>query len=334
MSKARNQWGGFLIELMISMTILGVGLLALGKFQGDLHTSNNLARVRSSALNLVREKIDLLRYESRNNYASLADGSDTPTAQQGDNTTYSRAWVITSSGSPSYKTATVTVSWTDQDGQSQSVSQATTFKEESISSLSVFIDSTATSSTTSVATSTTSTTSSTTTSILTDGSTTSTTSSTPDSTSTTTTTIDAGGATTTSSSSTTTSTTTTSSTTTTTSTPTYTVAITIAISDNSSLSLSMTGSGSGSCASPTVSGASTSATCTFTGVSSSWSGSVTLTSASKYVCSGTAHGGDTSYSFTLPSISVTGDKNCTYGTFEIKNSVNSCGSFTLAYSGC
>ncbi|MBF0631314.1 MAG: prepilin-type N-terminal cleavage/methylation domain-containing protein [Magnetococcales bacterium] len=133
------QGGMLLIELMIAMVVLGAGLLALGKFQGDLHTSNTLARSRTHALNLSREMIDRLRFQGRNDYSNVISGSDLPVAPPGEYTVFTRSWTVMASGSPAYKTARVTVSWTDHEGQPVSVSQTSMIKEEDLSKLKVFV---------------------------------------------------------------------------------------------------------------------------------------------------------------------------------------------------
>ena len=102
---------------MAAIIIPGAGLLALAKFHANLVETGSASRQRVEALRLAQEKLEDLRYQT---YSAVTAGSDTPTLSDA-NVSYTRAWTIpTTSTSPDYKIAQVTVSWTDQKNNAQS----------------------------------------------------------------------------------------------------------------------------------------------------------------------------------------------------------------------
>ncbi len=179
--------GGFgLIEVLITLIVLAVGLVALAKFQGTAIESGSLAKARTVATHLAQQKLDDLRdYEllietdasgvaiacnatDRVSYRCIA--TDAGGNKQGgalllpallppdgatvSNVTYNRAWAVTDycfrhcppdclppqttpgkrpnepavtpcpapvPAFPDFKQVTVTVRWTDQDGDPQNV---------------------------------------------------------------------------------------------------------------------------------------------------------------------------------------------------------------------
>ncbi len=66
--------GGFsLIEVLITLVVLAVGLVALAKFQGTAIESGSLAKERTVAAHLAQQKLDDLR-----NYACLTEADADP----------------------------------------------------------------------------------------------------------------------------------------------------------------------------------------------------------------------------------------------------------------
>ncbi len=66
--------GGFgLIEVLITLIVLAVGLVALAKFQGTAIESGSLAKARTVATHLAQQKLDDLR-----NYACLTEADADP----------------------------------------------------------------------------------------------------------------------------------------------------------------------------------------------------------------------------------------------------------------
>nr|WP_294865818.1 prepilin-type N-terminal cleavage/methylation domain-containing protein [uncultured Pseudogulbenkiania sp.] len=115
----RRQRGFSLLEILITLVVLGGGLLAVGNLYGKVMNGSAAAKERSEAVVQAEKKLDELRYTA---YASIASGSDSVNAATGSGSSanYSRRWTITASTSPAYKDVVVTVSWTDSRNQSQS----------------------------------------------------------------------------------------------------------------------------------------------------------------------------------------------------------------------
>jgi Tfp pilus assembly protein PilV len=120
-----RQLGSTLIEVLITVSLLGTGLLATGKFQTNMISGNNIAKQRGEALVVTQEKLEDLRgygtltaSGSAPAYDSIASGQDTTT---GRNATYTRTWTVTTYTNPSYKTVNVVTTWTATDNSNQSV---------------------------------------------------------------------------------------------------------------------------------------------------------------------------------------------------------------------
>ena len=59
--KATTQTGFSLLEVLITLVVLGAGLISLAKFQGTVLQDNDLAKARSVAAQLAEQKIEDLR---------------------------------------------------------------------------------------------------------------------------------------------------------------------------------------------------------------------------------------------------------------------------------
>ena len=144
-TRAKNisQAGVSLIEVLITLVVLGMGLMSLAKFQATVMQDNGLAKGRTVAVHLAEQKIgDLRKYEvlattaGRFAYQDISSNNDAPTVSS---VPYTRNWTVTNycfptnytttattpcpvgTVYPDFKVVTVTVSWTDQDSNSQSV---------------------------------------------------------------------------------------------------------------------------------------------------------------------------------------------------------------------
>ena len=140
-----SKWKGFsLVEVMIAVLVLGVGILAVSKLQGNLIKSGSLGNERSIAATLAGRKLDDLRYPNTSDYITyfttintnqggvIPSGSSTI-----GNTEYELSWIVSTfrytsiNTSPSttmytnigadFKQVAVTVAWTDATGTAQSV---------------------------------------------------------------------------------------------------------------------------------------------------------------------------------------------------------------------
>lgn len=124
----RRQSGFSLMEVLLCILILSVGLLSLGRFQATLINNESLGKQRLEAVNLAQAKIESLRnFQVINTttgsfaYQDIVTGSDSISAS---NATYARSWLVATSTTPAYKTVTVTLSWTDQNGRGQTIKLA------------------------------------------------------------------------------------------------------------------------------------------------------------------------------------------------------------------
>ncbi|MCL5669187.1 MAG: prepilin-type N-terminal cleavage/methylation domain-containing protein [Gammaproteobacteria bacterium] len=102
--------GFSLIEVLITVAVLAVGLVAMARFQGTALQASSLAKDRNEAVALAEQKIEQLRnfkYFSEIGGAALPCGTDTVGA-------YTRICSLgdtVTSGTYSYRNVTVQVTW-------------------------------------------------------------------------------------------------------------------------------------------------------------------------------------------------------------------------------
>ncbi len=113
----KNQSGFSLIEVLFSMAILSIGLLALTMMQGYFAGGNAQSRHMIRATDIAMNQMETLTNISNSNDDDLASGTHTS-----DITTYPidylLAWVVTSNGNGTL-TIDITVSW-EIDGEEHS----------------------------------------------------------------------------------------------------------------------------------------------------------------------------------------------------------------------
>lgn len=116
--------GEGLIEIMLTLLLIGVGVVALMRFQNYLAYSNSVSKQQSEASLLALSQIESLRdYQVLNTlsgyyaYQDIDTGSSTAT---GTDASYALSWTVTPYTNPTYKTIDISVSWTDRRGDSQS----------------------------------------------------------------------------------------------------------------------------------------------------------------------------------------------------------------------
>lgn len=128
--------GYYLIEVLITFIIIGIGILALLRLHSTTVAEVSLNKQRIEATTIAKAKLEELRnfqvITTTSGYKAFQDivSSATAEAIAGNNTTYSRTWIVTTSTSPSYKTVTVTVSWTSQLNVNQQVQLSTIIAED------------------------------------------------------------------------------------------------------------------------------------------------------------------------------------------------------------
>ena len=112
--RIKGQKGFTLLEVMISMIILSVALLALAGLQIISIRGNAFGGTMTEAITLARDKIEDLK---RDDWDNVAMGSDTQVIR---GISYARNWAVQTVGQT--KEVTVTVSW---DNGTHQVSMAT-----------------------------------------------------------------------------------------------------------------------------------------------------------------------------------------------------------------
>ena len=99
-----NDQGLTLLEILVAVTVLCVGLLAVAVLFPTSSTNIDYGGNMSQGTALAQEKIEEFRNMA---FASITGGNDAPTV-------YTRTWTVSDAGSTPFRlrTVTVTVSWT------------------------------------------------------------------------------------------------------------------------------------------------------------------------------------------------------------------------------
>lgn len=123
-SKKKSK-GQTLVEALVTLLFIAIGVIALVRFQNYLAYDNALSRQKADATAIAQSQLETLRdFQVLNNttgytsYESITSGN---TTVSGSSATYTVVWNVTTNTDPDYKDVTVTVSWTDKNGISQSV---------------------------------------------------------------------------------------------------------------------------------------------------------------------------------------------------------------------
>lgn len=131
----RPQRGVSLIEALVALAIMAFGLLGVAAMQSALRSSADVSRQRAEAVRMAQQKIEQLRGfavlasapTGQLDYEDVVSGSDAPAPPTGyENTTFARSWTVTApaSGEPAFKVVSVSVSWTDRAGATDSITLA------------------------------------------------------------------------------------------------------------------------------------------------------------------------------------------------------------------
>lgn len=114
--------GFTLLEVVVSMLLLAIGLLALMALQIRAVRSNSFSNCLTMASSFARNQVETLRADSEADWDSVADGTFTDTVPDIDSETgetrrvFTRQWEIETDSSGQMRNISVTVSWT-QDGR-------------------------------------------------------------------------------------------------------------------------------------------------------------------------------------------------------------------------
>jgi len=113
--KLNGQKGFTLLEVIISISILTVGLLAVGSMQLSAITGNDRAGKLTQGTAIAEEKMEellSLPYTLASTHASLADTAGVPRAEPNPPPDYTVSWTVQNNApAPNVKTITVTVTW-------------------------------------------------------------------------------------------------------------------------------------------------------------------------------------------------------------------------------
>jgi type IV pilus assembly protein PilV len=105
----RNETGFTLIELMVTLVILSVALLALAGLQVTASTVNAHSKRLTAAMTLVETKLEAIKDTA---YATILSKSSTPVVAANMQFTQ-QVTVTANSPVPTAKTVRVTVTWTE-----------------------------------------------------------------------------------------------------------------------------------------------------------------------------------------------------------------------------
>ncbi|MBW2020872.1 MAG: type II secretion system protein [Deltaproteobacteria bacterium] len=109
----KKQPKGFtLLELIIAISMLSVGLLAVSTMVTMVINSNKMTRNLTTAVNLAQNKIDDLKITS---YANIVDSTESSLDENGVSGSgiFDRTVSVVENTNPDYKTVQVTVSWAE-----------------------------------------------------------------------------------------------------------------------------------------------------------------------------------------------------------------------------
>lgn len=115
-SKLFNENGFALIDVIVAVVLITFGVIAYGKFSGNMMSQNDHSKKSTIALLRAQEKLEDLKNQSTNAALSTGSGSDTV------DTAYTRAWTITNGGAGNLAAVTVTVTWSEETARSITLS--------------------------------------------------------------------------------------------------------------------------------------------------------------------------------------------------------------------
>ncbi len=108
---AKRNGGVGLIEVLVTMVVVALGLLAVARLQGDFMQDNSANRTQSEARQLANLKLEELRDRiEQADYDSIAAGKDA-SAIAGTSEELVRYWQVTEKTNPPRKEITVKVAW-------------------------------------------------------------------------------------------------------------------------------------------------------------------------------------------------------------------------------
>ena len=126
---SRLQRGVSLVEAMVSLAVMGLGMLGYLGTQGAMRQGADLARQRSEATRIAQERMDTLRgftvvqpVAGQPDYIAVQSLAAAQVQSVHSNTVFSVQQTVAASADPPLKTLTVNVTWDDRAGQPQEAS--------------------------------------------------------------------------------------------------------------------------------------------------------------------------------------------------------------------
>jgi len=120
--------GFSLIEVLIVVVFIAGALLALAKLQGSLISGSTLSQQRAEANFLAQKLMEDLKSNAYDSASLTAGAGASQATVTGRSATFTPAYTVTDQTGPARKTITVTVSWTDAGGQTQSTTLVTQYQ--------------------------------------------------------------------------------------------------------------------------------------------------------------------------------------------------------------
>jgi len=105
--------GFSLIEVLVSLVILSISLLALAGLMTTTTKNNSFGSHVTEAATFVQDRLELIRATP---YVNVVSGNDQITGATG--IVYSRNWNVATNAANTLKSVTITITWTDQTNHS------------------------------------------------------------------------------------------------------------------------------------------------------------------------------------------------------------------------
>jgi len=124
-SSSKKDQGFTILEALIAFVVFSLGSLAIITFLARSLELNADGETRTEALHLANEKIEEYRaFVTKAEVQAYTSGADGSTIT-GNSAIFTRSWTVSNAvGNSNAILLTVTVSWTDRDGVTQTVSLA------------------------------------------------------------------------------------------------------------------------------------------------------------------------------------------------------------------
>lgn len=128
---ARHQRGISLVEAMIAFLVMGIGMLSIIGVQMTMRFNGEISKQRSEAVRLAQEEMESLRTFSTllgvgDTFDNIVDLPAADVAGYTSNTTFRVTRRVDTVADPGYKTATITVDWTDRYNAVQAITLSST----------------------------------------------------------------------------------------------------------------------------------------------------------------------------------------------------------------